>query len=108
TTDTHKIEYANPRFYLPLEKIYLGVAAIDEFSREIPPTQIADFRKTCLSYKHVTIIVTDAENLHKELKKHAFLDFIQLTISPDLPVVGPTSIKYSKLQIGQKNPCSQI
>lgn len=35
--DAYKIEYANPRFYWPLETIYLGVAAqasIDEFSIE--------------------------------------------------------------------------
>ena len=52
-TDAYKIEHANSRFFLPLDKIYLGVAAqasIDEFSREIPPTHIADFRKTCLSF----------------------------------------------------------
>ncbi|KAL0833090.1 hypothetical protein ABMA28_001200 [Loxostege sticticalis] len=132
TTDAYKIEYANPRFYLPLEKIYLGVAAqasINEFSTEIPPTQIADFRKTCLSFyiealsqirkrfsfedplfdllenvlnpikaqkfevkdlssviKRFPNIETDTENLHKEWKKHAFLDFNKLNISPDLPV----------------------
>ncbi|KAH9631145.1 hypothetical protein HF086_001080 [Spodoptera exigua] len=133
TTDAYKIEYANPRFFLPLEKIYIGVAAqasIDEFSREIPPTQIADFRKTCLSFyiealaqirkrfsfedplfdllenvlnpikaqkfevkdlscvikRFPNIIIPDTENLHKEWKKHAFLDFSELNMSPDLPV----------------------
>ncbi|KAK9880306.1 hypothetical protein WA026_010184 [Henosepilachna vigintioctopunctata] len=102
---------------------------IDEFSRKIPPTQIADFRKTCLFLdiealanirqpftfgdllfdllenvlnstkaqkfevkdlscvmKRFPNIITDAKNLHKEWKKHAFLDFIELNISPDLPV----------------------
>ncbi|KAF9417162.1 hypothetical protein HW555_005673 [Spodoptera exigua] len=133
TTDAYKIEYANPRFFLPLEKIYIGVAAqasIDEFSREIPPTQNADFRKTCLSFyiealaqirkrfsfedplfdllenvlnpikaqkfevkdlscvikRFPNIIIPDTENLHKEWKKHAFLDFSELNMSPDLPV----------------------
>ncbi|GBP82522.1 hypothetical protein EVAR_64044_1 [Eumeta japonica] len=31
-------------------------------------------------------IVIDTENLHKEWKKHAFLDFSELNISPDMPV----------------------
>ena len=31
-------------------------------------------------------IVTDTENLHKEWKKHAFLDFSELNMSPDLSV----------------------
>lgn len=31
-------------------------------------------------------IVVDTENLHQEWKKHAFLDFRELNISPDMPV----------------------
>lgn len=55
TTDAYKIEYANPRFFLPLDKIYLGVAAqtsMEELKKEIPEpaTQITDFKKTCLAY----------------------------------------------------------
>ncbi|KAL0881616.1 hypothetical protein ABMA27_001442 [Loxostege sticticalis] len=60
TTDAYKIEYANPRFFVPLEKIYLGLAAqssIDELSKEIqePKTVITDFKRTCLMFYIETI-----------------------------------------------------
>lgn len=56
TTDAYQIEYAKPRFFVPLEKIYLGVAAqssiIDELSKEIPEpkTEITDFQRSCLIF----------------------------------------------------------
>lgn len=55
TTDAYRIEYANPRFFVPLEKIYLGVAAqssIEELSKEIPEpkTELTDFKRTCLMF----------------------------------------------------------
>lgn len=55
TTDAFRLEYANPGFFVPLEKIYLGVAAqssIEELSKEIPEpkTEITDFKRTCLMF----------------------------------------------------------
>lgn len=135
-TDAYQIEYANPRLFSSLEKIYLGVStqeSLDELDKEVPQpkTQINDFRKTCLSFyietikqitqrfifsdplydiigevvdpqkaqrfelKDISKVIkrfpniksdVDVEELNKEWKKHALLDFKELHLSPEVPI----------------------
>lgn len=134
-TDIHRIDFENPGRFVPLQNVYLGVAAqqsLEEMKKSPNPppmTEIEDILKKCLAFyiesvkeikqrfkfddpiyqcleivkpnvaqkfenKDMLDVITrfpvlsshiNHQELVKELREHAFLDFENLGLSTDMP-----------------------
>lgn len=90
TTGAYKIEYANPRLFVPLEKVYLGIAAqssIDGLSKVIPEpkTVITDFKRTCLNF-YIETIKQIVQRFHFSDPLYDILDVIEPSVTQKFEV----------------------